>query len=223
MWRRLSIRWQLILLLTLVLSVVSAGTLGLTYGFDVKERKLLALEQVDTLGRALQHDLVLALVNPQADVYADISFRLSGFDSVAALAVLDADGVEVYRHVRSGTTIPPDLLQRSGVADVAGDQTRFFQFRVRCIGTIENNDLVALCGEGAGKMLSEKTQPSRNDVPGRHELSAARNKEQATANQGDAENAACRQILAEKKKADDRGDDIAYREERIGCTNLNMR
>jgi diguanylate cyclase (GGDEF)-like protein len=103
----------LILLLTLVLSVVSAGTLGLTYGFDVKERKLLALEQVDTLGRALQHDLVLALVNPQADVYADISFRLSGFDSVAALAVLDADGVEVYRHVRSGTTIPPDLLQRS--------------------------------------------------------------------------------------------------------------
>ena len=83
MWHKLSIRWQLIILLSLVLSVVGAVTLGLTYWFDIKERKPLALEQVDTLSRALQHDLVKALVNPQADVYSDISFRLSGFETLA--------------------------------------------------------------------------------------------------------------------------------------------
>lgn len=116
MWHRLSIRWQLLALLTLVLSVVVTITLGLTYWFDVKERKALALEQVATLGRALQHDLVLAVVNPQADIYADISFRLTGFESVAALAVLDEKAVEIYRHVRSDTVIPADLLQRSSAA-----------------------------------------------------------------------------------------------------------
>lgn len=121
MWHKLSIRWQLITLLTLVLTVVGAATFGLTYWFDVKERKVLALEQVDTLGRALQHDLLRALLNPQADVYSDISFRLSGFDSVAALAVLNAEGVEVYRHVRPDTLLPGDLLQRSSVEPYFSD------------------------------------------------------------------------------------------------------
>lgn len=113
MWHKLSIRWQLVLLLTMLLSVVGMVSLVFTYSFDAKERKLLALEQVETLGRALQHDLVRALANPQADVFADISFRLNGFDSLAALAVIGNDRKEVYRHVRADTSLPQDLLQRS--------------------------------------------------------------------------------------------------------------
>lgn len=112
-WHKLSIRWQLIVLLSLVLSVVGAVTFGITYWFDIKERKTLALEQVDTLTRALQHDLVKALVNPQADVYADISFRLSGFETLAGLALMDANGKEIFMHRRDDAAFKHDILRLS--------------------------------------------------------------------------------------------------------------
>ncbi|MEK6748204.1 MAG: EAL domain-containing protein [Pseudomonadota bacterium] len=112
MWLRLSVRWQLLIILAAVLLCIEIGSLGFAYWFDIKARKALALEQTDTLGRALQHDLVLTLVNPQADTYSDISFRLSGFDSLAALSVLDLQGQEVFRHVRADTAIPADMLEK---------------------------------------------------------------------------------------------------------------
>lgn len=113
MWQRLSVRWQLLTVLAAVITIIAIISLGFAYWFDIKERKSLALEQTDTLGRSLQHDLVLALVNPQADIYADIAFRLSGFDSLAALAVLNAQGEEVFRHVRVDTAPPSDMLSKS--------------------------------------------------------------------------------------------------------------
>ena len=73
MWHKLSIRAQLLILLALLLSIVQISSLGLAYWFDIKERKSLALEQAETLGRALNHDLLKALLNPQADVFSDIA------------------------------------------------------------------------------------------------------------------------------------------------------
>ena len=82
MWHRLSIRWQLIMLLSTLFLIFEAGALGLTLWFDIQARKSLAVEQARTLGRTLNHDLIKVLLNPQAESYSDITFRLSGFDAV---------------------------------------------------------------------------------------------------------------------------------------------
>ena len=100
MWDKLGIRSQLVMLIALLLTIFEIGTLSLTYWFDVKERQALAIEQTQTLGRTMNHDLIRALINPQAESLSDISFRLSGFESVYALILLDNNNAEVfqYRH-----------------------------------------------------------------------------------------------------------------------------
>lgn len=106
-WRSLSIRIQLILLLAILLAIVQFGSLGVTYWFDIKERKTLAVEQAETLGRSLNHDLLKAILNPQADSYADIAFRLSGFHSVSSLSILDQHGKQIYQYHKNGK--PPEV------------------------------------------------------------------------------------------------------------------
>lgn len=102
-WQSLSIRVQLTLLLGILLLIVQLGSLGVTYWFDIKERKTLAVEQAETLGRSLNHDLLKAILNPQAAIYADISFRLSGFHSVSSLSLLDQQGKQIYQYHRNGS------------------------------------------------------------------------------------------------------------------------
>ena len=102
-WQSLSIRVQLTLLLGILLIIVQLGSLWVTYWFDIKERKTLAVEQAETLGRALNHDLLKAILNPQAAIYADISFRLTGFHSVNSLSLQDQQGKQIYQYHREGS------------------------------------------------------------------------------------------------------------------------
>ena len=85
MWKRLSIRTQLTLLMVLLLTIVELATLSLVNWFDIQERQTLAIEQADTLERSLNNDLLKALINTKADILSDISFRIQGFKSVDAL------------------------------------------------------------------------------------------------------------------------------------------
>ena len=63
MWRRLGIRAQLIVLVGLLLTLVAALVLGLTYWLDVRDRRAMAVEQAATLHRALSQDLLKALID----------------------------------------------------------------------------------------------------------------------------------------------------------------
>jgi len=98
MWHKISIRTQLVILLSLLLTLVQAGIFSLAYWFDGKERRALAIEQTLTLGHALNHDLLKALISQDAAVYSDISFRLSAFEPVSALAILDEKDDVVYKY-----------------------------------------------------------------------------------------------------------------------------
>lgn len=102
MWHNISIRTQLVILLSILLAVVQVGSFSLAYWFDVKERKSLAIDQTHTLGRAMEHDLLKALLNQQAIAFSDISFRLSAFESVSGIVLLDdkENVVFQYRHER---------------------------------------------------------------------------------------------------------------------------
>lgn len=115
-WRSLSIRIQLILLLGILLTIVQLGSLAVTYWFDIKERKTLAVEQAETLGRSLNHDLLKAMLNPQAAIYADIAFRLSGFHSVSSLSLEDQQGKQVYQYHRNAI-VPVSMSMPSQIGE----------------------------------------------------------------------------------------------------------
>ncbi len=97
-WKKLSIRTQLIVLMSLLLIIVELGTLLLVNYFDQQERRNIAIEQAETLGRSMNNDLLRALVSPGADVFSDISFRLSGFTSVDALVLYNENNKPVFSY-----------------------------------------------------------------------------------------------------------------------------
>ncbi len=121
MWKKISIRWQLIALLSLALILVQISTLSLDYLSDIEQRKTLAIEQAETLSFALQHDLVRAVIDPKADTFSDISFRVSGFESVVMLSVF-ANDTETFQYVREGFTPPEDLSLSTPTQPVFSDR-----------------------------------------------------------------------------------------------------
>ncbi|MCK5648144.1 MAG: EAL domain-containing protein [Gammaproteobacteria bacterium] len=98
MWQKLSIRNQLIVLIAILLIFIELGTFALLTWFDHQERRTIAVEQAQTLGRSLNNDLLIALISPDADIYSDIAFRISGFKSVDALVLFDENNKAVLSH-----------------------------------------------------------------------------------------------------------------------------
>ena len=49
MWNKLGIRTQLVILISVLLTMVQLGAFGLTYWIDIKERQSLAIDQTATL------------------------------------------------------------------------------------------------------------------------------------------------------------------------------
>ena len=107
MWNKLGIRTQLVILISVLITAVQLGTLSLTYWIDIKERQSLAIDQTTTLGKALNHDLLKALLVQNASTYSDISFRLSAFDSVSTLFLLNNKNELIYKyqHEREKQTV----------------------------------------------------------------------------------------------------------------------
>ncbi len=98
MWQTLSIRNQLIALIAVLLIIIEMGTLALVNWFDQQERRTIAIEQATTLGRSLNNDLLRALISPEADIYSDIAFRISGFKSVDVLVLFNENNEAVLSH-----------------------------------------------------------------------------------------------------------------------------
>jgi len=118
MWNKISIRWQLIALLSLVVLVIEASTLFIDYYNDIKQRQNLAIEEAKTVSRSLKFDLLKAIVSPSADTFADIEFRISNYPSIGSLRVFSSDSDEIFRHV-----IP--AMQNMDFSDFAAEEPVF--------------------------------------------------------------------------------------------------
>jgi diguanylate cyclase (GGDEF)-like protein len=97
-WNKLSIRKQLTALIVILLCFIEVGTLSLVFWFDKQERQTIATEFSQTLLHSLNQDLLRALLNANADSYADISFRINGFESVKSLLLFDNKGNAVFTY-----------------------------------------------------------------------------------------------------------------------------
>lgn len=88
-WNRLSIRTQLVIFMTLLVSILEASTLLVINHFDRKENEQIALDILKTFTTSLNNDLIKAPLSPSADTFADINNRIAGFKNVKGMVILD--------------------------------------------------------------------------------------------------------------------------------------
>jgi len=90
-WNALSIRTQLVVFMTLVISLIEAGTLLSIHQLDKKESERFAMDVVQTVTTSLNNDLLQAPLAPSAAAFADINHRISGFKQIRGMIILDSD------------------------------------------------------------------------------------------------------------------------------------
>jgi len=95
-WNKLSIRSQLILLITALIIITQTISFALISLFDTKERHAIAVEQAQTMVRVLNSDMLESLLNPSANNFAELSFKLSGFQSVDAVILVNAQHEQIF-------------------------------------------------------------------------------------------------------------------------------
>jgi response regulator RpfG family c-di-GMP phosphodiesterase len=98
MWNRFSIKIQLILFMTLVISIVEISTLLVILDIQKKDSKNNAILDANTITQSLNNDLLKVFLNPTADVMSDITFRLSAFKKIDGLILLGQDHQPIFTY-----------------------------------------------------------------------------------------------------------------------------
>ncbi len=98
MWNRFSIKIQLILFMTLVISIVEISTLLVILNIQEKDSRNNSILDADTISKSLNNDLLKAILNPNADVLADISYRLSALKKIDGLILFDTQKNPIFKY-----------------------------------------------------------------------------------------------------------------------------
>lgn len=114
MWHKFSIRNQLLILLSSLLLVLTSATMGIAYWLDQQQRQTVAIELANTLTHALSQDMLKAVLTNQTDVYADLTFRLSQFESVDLAMLYNGQNDAVFQ-VTQGDHNYHDLIDKATV------------------------------------------------------------------------------------------------------------
>ncbi|SFV66168.1 diguanylate cyclase/phosphodiesterase (GGDEF & EAL domains) with PAS/PAC sensor(s) [hydrothermal vent metagenome] len=98
MWNRLGIKWQLILIMTLVVTLVELTTLFSVLNIQSTQSKETAVSQVEAVTKSLNNDFLKVILNPTTDAFADISNRLEAFSNVTGIILVNDRNETVYMH-----------------------------------------------------------------------------------------------------------------------------
>jgi len=98
MWNRFSIKIQLILFMTLVISIVEVSILFVVLDIQKKDNKNNAILDAHTITNSLNNDLLKIILNPTADSLSDITFRLSAFQKIDSLILLDEQNKPIFTY-----------------------------------------------------------------------------------------------------------------------------
>lgn len=98
MWNRFRIKTQLIVFMTLIVIVVEASTLFLILNVQKKENQQNALSQTNAITQSLNNDLLNFILNPNADVLSDITFRLSAFKEIRGVILYDENKKAIFQY-----------------------------------------------------------------------------------------------------------------------------
>ena len=98
MWSKLSIKLQLIIFMTLVVSIVEISTLFIIHNLQKNESQKNAIVEVNTVTKSLNNDLIKFILNPNADMLSDITYRLLAFKKVNGLVLYDENKKAIFKY-----------------------------------------------------------------------------------------------------------------------------
>ena len=98
MWNRFSIKIQLIIFMTLVVSIVEISTLFVMHELQKFDSKNNAILEVETITKSLNNDLLKVILNPNADMLSDITYRLSAFHKINGVLLFDGQNNAIYKY-----------------------------------------------------------------------------------------------------------------------------
>ncbi len=100
MWNRFNIKFQLIIFMTIVVTVVEVSTLFFVYNLQKKENQTNAILEVEAITKSLNNDLLKVMLNPNADMLSDITFRLTAFKKIDGLILYDEAKNGIYKYAK---------------------------------------------------------------------------------------------------------------------------
>lgn len=155
-WRKLSIRWQLIILITLLLVAIQSATFVLINKFDHSERQHIAIEQSQTMVRSMNNVILRALLNPTSDNYADISFQASGYPSVDALILLDDKDQRIFSFGEEEYTLMPQVNHVEVNKPLFDDEHLFIKMPVHANDYVFGHALTIIDPEQYSTQIEER-------------------------------------------------------------------
>ena len=104
MWNRFSIKIQLILFMTLVVSIVAFSTLFIIHNLQKEDTEKNVILEIETITKSVNNDLLKYIFyleenkNTSATMLSDITLRLSAFDKITALVLYNKTNLAIYNH-----------------------------------------------------------------------------------------------------------------------------
>ncbi len=98
MWNKFSIKIQLIIFMTLVVTVVELSTLFVINHLQKSDANNNAILEVDTITKSLNNDILKFILNPSADMLSDINYRLSAFKKITGFILLNDKKEAIYQY-----------------------------------------------------------------------------------------------------------------------------
>ena len=98
MWNKFSIKIQLIVFMSLLVLLIESITLFTINNLQKIDSKKSAIDEIATLTRSLNTDLIKLIFTPTADSFADITHRLSGFKKVDGLVLFDSNSNAIFKY-----------------------------------------------------------------------------------------------------------------------------
>jgi len=97
-WSRLSIRQQLVAMITFLVLIIQVSTFSLISWFDNKERQTIAIEQAGTITKAFSLDFERIFLKPSPRNISDIRHRISEFQSIDRLILINTLGNKSFNY-----------------------------------------------------------------------------------------------------------------------------
>ena len=98
MWNKFSIKIQLVLFMTLVVSVVVLSTLLIIHNLQKEDAHKNSIVEVETITKSLNNDILKFILNPNADMLSDITYRLSAFKKITGFVLYDDTNKAIFEY-----------------------------------------------------------------------------------------------------------------------------
>ncbi|WP_428737275.1 EAL domain-containing protein [Sulfurimonas sp.] len=98
MWKKLSLKFQLIVFITLIVSLVEISTLLVIFKLQKQDSIATTKKEIQILTKSLKKDFLEVLLNPQADHLSDIKYRLDAFKDLHGVLLFNEKKEPIFQY-----------------------------------------------------------------------------------------------------------------------------